>query len=565
MVLIQKLNISLTKLGKVLGLLILCSLSFGVVAQSGEKVDIFSPADSLIGINKDGVEQRKLMGHVSLRQGTTLLYCDIAIMNPLTNNVEAYGHVKIIQADTVTITGDSATYYGNIRLAKISGRVLLDDRTIKLSTKRMDYDLNARLAVYNTGGKITDKDGQILTSKEGIYNTVSKVMLFQKNVKINNPKEKFTLTADSLRYSTYSKEAFFIAPTKIVSKTDTMTVNSGIYNTKNKISNFIGRSTVKTSDYDITGDTLFSDTPSEIRIARGNVIFVSKKDKSILTGNYGVASGKTGMTKVHGNALMQTWQGRDSTQASADTLYLSADTLISIDNKETKLRKMLAYKKVLIFRKDFQGRCDSLAYNTSDSTIFFYQKPILWNPESQSEADSINVLMKANRPYLMNMKGKSFVIQQDSVKNFNQIKGRKITVNFNDKGGLEKVNVEGNGESVYYALTEKNETTGLNRVQCSRMLMNFREGKVKRIAFYTKPEAKFVPPHEMTPSIKFLEDFQWKEADRPTKAKTIAPRILPKVKKDSTQNKDIPSKILAKNDSIKARPEERKLLKKKKL
>ncbi len=496
------------------------------IAQSGQPIEIIAPADSLVGININGVELRKLIGHVSLRQGTTLLFSDLAILNPITNVVEAYGKVKIIQSDTVTITGDSAIYFGNSRQAKITGKVLLDDRTIKLTTRQLDYNMNTRMAVYTTNGRIVDKEGQILTSKEGYYNTGTKIMLFKQKVNMVNVKDKFTLKSDSLRYSTATKEAFFIAPTQIVNKNDTVLVKAGVYNTRNKISNFLGRSTIRTEEYEITGDTLLSDTPTEIRIARGNVIFVSKKDKSILTGNYGKTIGKTGVTKIHGNAVLKSWQGKDSLTVSTDTLFLSADTLISLENKELKTKKMLAYKKVLIYRKDLQAKCDSLSYNMSDSTIFFYQKPIIWNDGSQSEADSINLMMVNNKPKVMNLKGKCFVIQQDTLKNFNQIKGRKITVNFIE-GKLDRVNVEGNGESIYYAVDEKNKLTGMNRVQCSRMVINFQKSKVKRIAFIAKPDAKFMPPKEIKETVKYLDNFNWRDKDKPTKASTIACRICP--------------------------------------
>ena len=48
----------------------------------------------------------------------------------------------------------------------------------------------------------------------------------------------------------------------------------------------------------------------------------------------------------------------------------------------------------------------------------------------------------------------SFVISQDSMTNFNQIKGRKMTAFFDEKS-ISHVIVLGNGESLYYALEEK--------------------------------------------------------------------------------------------------------------
>ncbi len=521
-----------------LTLILLNFTSFSVKAQTtnSNQVEIIK-ADSLIGINQPFMQMKKLIGNVGLRQGTTLLYCNLAVLNETTNILEAYGKVKIIQADTVTITGDTAYYFGNERKAKINGHVKLDDRTIVLSTSALDYDLNTNIAYYNTGGKIVDKKST-LTSKEGYYSTVTKLFDFKKNVKVFD--KEGSLSADSLRYSTLSKEAFFIAPTLVVNKKDTTYANPGSqYNTVTKISNLKGRSTVKTEDYTMTADTMIYDPPTEIGVAIGNIHFVSKKDKAILTGDRGRYAKKTGVTRVFGHALLKN-------VFENDTLFLTADTLVSLDNKETKTKKLYAYKKVLIYKSDFAGKCDSLSYNVSDSTIYFYQKPILWNLKNQSEADSIHILLKNNKISTMNMKGKSFVISIDTLTNYNQMKGRKMLVTFTNDSKIEKVNVEGNGESIYFAVDEKNTLTGMNRVQCGKMTMSFAKNKISKIAFLAKPEGKFIPPKEVKEDDKELDGFRWKAVDKPTKESILArvARTIPasskSVKKDSLSvKKDI--------------------------
>lgn len=497
-------------------------------------------ADSLVGLNQPFMQMRKLMGNVALRQGTTLLYCNLAVLNETTNILEAYGKVKIIQADTVTITGDTAYYFGNERKAKINGRVKLDDKTIILNTNKLDYDLNSSVAFYNTGGKVLDKKST-LTSKEAYYNTVTKLVNFKTNVKVVD--KDGNLSADSLRYSTLSKEAFFVAPTLIVNKKDTTYANPGSqYNTLTKISNLKGRSTVKTEDYVMTADTMIYDPPTEIGVANGNILFISKKDKAILTGDKGRYSKKTGVTRVFGHALLKNI-------FENDTLFLNADTLVSLDNKETKVKKLYAYKRVLMYKSDMSAKCDSLSYNVSDSTIYFYQKPILWNTKNQSEADSINIGLKNNKIKIMNLKGKSFVISIDTLVNYNQIKGRKMVVNFTDSSRVEKVTVEGNGESIYYAIDEKNTVTGMNRVQCGKMNLNFAKNKVSRIAFLAKPDGKFIPPKEIKPDDKELDGFRWRLSERPTKEmimKIVSPPIevkIPQIKKDSVIIKKVEKEV----------------------
>jgi lipopolysaccharide export system protein LptA len=524
-------------------LLFFCSLkSFAQIPTSAQpmnpnQVEIIK-ADSLVGINQGFFQQRKLIGNVALRQATTLVYCNLAILNETTNILEAYGKVKIIQADTVTITGDTAYYFGNERKAKINGRVKLDDKTVVITTNKLDYDLNSHVAYYNTNGKVVDKKST-LTSREAYYNTVTKLVNFKTNVKVID--KDGNLTADSLRYNMLSKEAYFVAPTLIVNNKDTTYANTGSqYNTLTKISNLKGRSTVRTEDYVMTADTMIYDPPTEIGIANGNILFVSKKDKVILTGDKGRYSKKNGYTRVFGHALMKNLMEND-------TLFINADTLVSIDNKETKVKKMYAYKKVQIYKSDMAGRCDSLSYNVSDSTIYFYQKPILWNTKNQSEADSINVLLKRNKIKLMNLKGKSFVISLDTLVNFNQIKGRKMQVMFTDSAKMEKVTVEGNGESIYYAIDEKNTVTGMNRVQCGKMNLSFAKSKVSRIAFVGKPDGRFIPPKEVKEGDKELDGFRWRLNERPTKEsiiKAITPILEVKTK---PANKD---SILVKQDEI---------------
>src|SRR5260370_32517967 len=106
------------------------------------------------------------------------------------------------------------------------------------------------------------------------------------------------------------------------------------------------------------------------------------------------------------------------------------------------------------------------------------------------------------------MVSNSFVVSQDSIKDFNQIKGRKMTTYFENKS-IHHVVVEGNGESIYHALEEKKLKkdslllkitflVGMNKIICSNMRINFKAGKVNSINFYVKPDASFFPPHEIT-------------------------------------------------------------------
>jgi lipopolysaccharide export system protein LptA len=486
---------------------------------AGKIVNILR-ADSLTGVVVKGVNLKRLVGNVALQQGNVLLNADLVLQNEAANTLQAFGNVRIVQADSVTITGDTATYNGNTRFAKMTGRrVVLNDGTITLTTRRLDYNLTSHVAYYTGGGTIVDKQST-LTSREGTYNTELKLFTYRGDVRVVDPQS--TITADSLRYNSLSKEAFFIAPTtKIVSKDDTLYAKPGsVYNTRTRTSNFRGRSQYSSPKYDLTADTLIYDPPTKIAIAHGNVVFVSRPDSAILTGREGRNYGQSGLTRVWGNALLRNI-------SKGDTLYLAADTLVA---RETitpidTLRRLFAYRAVRIFRRDFQGKCDSLAYYVNDSTLYFYKKPVLWSTDSQSEGDSVRLFLKNGRISSLLLQGKAFVISLDTLRNFNQMKGRRITSFLNNENKLERVLVEGNAESIYFALDDKKKLIGMNRVECARMTLSFRQGEVKRIAFVGKPESSLTPPAQITPANRELDGFIWREKLRPTKQQVIEGRI----------------------------------------
>lgn len=483
-------------------------------------------ADSLILSKQEPSDTREFIGNVSFQHKGAILYCDMATQYESTNTLEAFGNIRIVQGDTLTVTGDSLFYDGNTRFAKVLGRkVVLTDSKVKLTTRIIEYDMPRNRAYYPVWGVIV-QDSSTLTSQKGYYNTRSKVFNYKENVRIENP--KYTITTDSLQYNARTKMALFKAPTLIKSKDGDIIANSGsTYNTQTQQSNLKGRSKVVNEEYTLVGDTLQFDQKTESGVARGNVELVSKKDKVILTGNRADRNGQTGFTKITGNAIMRNGSERDTLYLRADTLYAyevvdkAAKARKDTAQREKKMEKLIASGNVLVFRPDIQSRSDSLLYDLKDSVIHFFTKPILWNPQNQSEADTIHVYMKNGKVNKMFLVNQGFVIAQDTSQNYNQVKGRKIAALFNEETRLDQVIVEGNGQSIYYALDDRNKLIGVNHVECSKMNIRFRENQVKRITFVGKPDAKLVPPKELTNSANRLDGFNWRESERPTKAQVL--------------------------------------------
>jgi hypothetical protein len=338
----------------------------------------------------------------------------------------------------------------------------------------------------------------------------------------------YTLMSDTLQYNSKTKIVYFRAFTKLIdSEGKTAIYEHGIYDTRKKISN-LATGEMETPSYKIKADQYDLDDKRKHYKVKDHIVMTSKKENMTVFGDDGFFDKKTGFSKVWTNAYVT------KVDDAGDTLFLSADTLVSIDNPDPKKQRLLAYHHVKIFKSDMQGKADSLAYLSADSTLYFYHDPILWNSDNQMTADSIWMLTKNKKIDRIYMVGNSFVASIDSLKNFNQIKGRKMTTYFAGKY-IDHVIVEGNGESLYHALEEKqikkdsllikiSYLVGMNKMICTDIRINFKKGKVNNVNSYVKPDASFFPPHEIKDADRTLKGFNWQEALRPKKEDVVKKR-----------------------------------------
>lgn len=494
----------------ILPILLIFVCSFSAFSQG--KITI-EDAESLVGgKNEAGEPYRKLIGNVVLRQGNTRIFGDSVILYSQKNISEVFGErVRVEEGDSITVIGDKLIYDGNKRVAEMRNDVIYRDPSMTLYSDNLDYDLKASLAYYFGGGRLVDTTN-VLTSEEGSYNTVTNMASFKDSVVLVNP--DYTLESDTLRYNTVTKVAYTMGPT-VITRNDGMELYAKAgseYLTTQKQSIF-GLGTIETESYVISGDQLFFDEISQLYRATANVEMVAKEDNVIISGDSAIYRKEAGITKIYGHAVMRK-------PMQMDTLYLSADTLVSLEDSIPENERILAYKDVRIYRSDLQALSDSLAYHITDSILYFYQNPIMWNGGSQIVADSINVEVIEGQVRKMNTTENSFVISQDTIKNYNQVKGRDMVAYF-EQGNIKQIDVEGNGESIYFALEQDTILVGMNKIIGSDLKIIFTENQVSNIHVYVKPQASFFPPHEITKDTRKLENFSWRAAERPSKAQVL--------------------------------------------
>jgi len=472
-------------------------------------------AGALVGDEINGTKVRKLIGNVSLQQDDVFLYCDSAYQYLERNQVEAFSNVRVVQSDTMTITGDHGFYDGDRRTARMSGSVVMRDPRMTLTTPTLDYDLNRKTASYTETGHLTDPQNT-LDSQQGFYDTVSKVFVFKRDVHLVTPDSE--LNNDTLRYNTISKIAYFNGPTRIKGKSGNLYAEGGNYNTRTRVSDFKRNAKIDTPNYRLGGDRLVYDEVKQYGMANGHVSLISKKDNLTLRGDAGKYWRALGRTKLYGGRPVVRNIGNQK-----DTLYMAADTLISIEARpgQTTTRTVLyAFPKVQIFRGNLQGICDSLTYDRQDSIIYLNRDPVLWQAKNQLTADSMQIRSKRGKVDEMRLYANAFAVSQDTLLNFNQTKGRNMMAYFRDNK-MRRVDVLGNAESIFYALDGDTATTGMNRVLSANMRLLFLESKMNKISVLANPEAKFIPPSELKPDDERLKGFAWRAAERPTRRQVL--------------------------------------------
>jgi lipopolysaccharide export system protein LptA len=491
-------------------------LSFATAPAFGQKkVKLRSANVAKSGRLPGGDRYERAIGNVVFTQNKTTIYCDSAHIFKKKNSLNAFGRVRITEGDSVNITGRKLEYDGNKKLAKLRGNVVFTKlATATLYTDHLDYTRPSNLAYYYNGGKLVDSTNT-LTSNKGYYNVNSNLASFKKNVKVVNP--DYTMYADSLQYNSRTKLIYFVSETKVVNNDSTTFVyKSGVHNTRTKVSD-LKAGVAESPEYTISGADYDLDALKNIARIRGNVVMTHKKENLIIYGQASDYFKNTGITKVYNNAYVA------KVTENNDTLFMRADTLVSVDNADPTKRRLLAYHHVRIFKSDLQGVADSLEYRSADSTIYFYKNPVLWSQGNQLSADSIRMLIKNNTINKIYLVANSFVISSDTLLNFNQIKGRKMTADIR-RGKISTVYVEGNGESIYFALDDKTKLLmGMNKIICSNIMIRFRDGRVNNLSFYVKPEANFIPPHELKKDDLTLKGFSWKVDEKP-KREDVVPK-----------------------------------------
>lgn len=446
----------------------------------------------------------KLIGNVQLKQEGVLMFCDSAYLFD-NNSLKAYGHVRIVEGDSLTLLGDSLDYNGNTKFAKVRGNVKVDNKSSVLTTKYLDYDRMKGTAYYYSGGTIEGiQEGTTLTSIRGYYYPEGKIFHFKDSVVLKHP--DYTIYTDTMHYNPDLEKTWFFGPTDIISEKEKIYCEAGWFDQLNNLAEFRQEAVIHSSGQSLWGDTIRYDEAAKIGRAFCNVMILDTNEKFEVTGDYAIHYEEDSVSMV--TLRMQLAQ-----EMSGDSFYLHADTMYARFDTAGH-RQIETFHHVKFFKSDMQGKCDSLVYSTGDSIIYMFEKPVLWSDENQITADSIRILMKNEEIDRMFMDENAFIVSHQDSLYYNQIKGRNMIGYFKD-AELDLVRVFGNGETVYYPEEEDGTMIGVNKTVCSNMSIRIDSSKIRSITFYDNPVAVLTPSDDMPAEGIRLSDFQWLDHIRP--------------------------------------------------
>ncbi len=470
-----------------------------------------------------------LTGNVTFSKGGMMMYCDSAHYFPGSESLDAFSHVRMVQGDTLEVTGDSMIYRSYDQLARLFGSpVMMRNRDVTLETDEFTYDLFTEFGYYTVGGVLTDAQNR-LVSQEGEYVPSTKEATFYTDVKLNSLTENddsLYIYTDTLYYNTGTHIAELNSPSLIINKADTIFTTDGVYDTNTKVANLYRHSLVRMSrGTTLEGDTLFYDRPAGYGWARGNMALIDSAKQSTLSGDYGYYDQNIDSAYVTGRALAMEY-------SQGDTLYLHGREIFSfrsidtLSHPEDTIAKTAAYveydttqvvvahPRVRFYRSDMQGVCDSMRFEQKDSTLYMFRHPIVWSDQRQIFGNVIMLHMNDSTIERATLPDFGFSAEQVEGDFFNQISGKEMIAYFRD-GEMHRIDINGNVEAIM--LPQENDST-YNKIintESSYLTADFKGRELLRMKMWPETSGTVTPLYLAKKSLFFLSKFKWYTGIRP--------------------------------------------------
>ena len=488
-------------------------LSLEVWAQSESRIYLLH-SDRLFHDTQIDAKAQILVGNVQFCHDDVFMYCDSALFYEASNSLDAFGNVRMVQGDTVSLVGDVMYYDGLDKLARVRNNVVLIHGQMTLYTDSLDYDRLYNVGYFFEGGRIVTTDNE-MTSDWGEYRPETKVAVFNYNVHMVSPappqQTRTTLLTDTLYYNTVTSVANARGPSTIDDGGCHIYTEFGYMNSKSNDLTLLMRSEMSNNGKKLIGDSIVWNSVDSIGEAFGNVVYTDLLNKNAMTGNYCYYDDRTGYSLGTDSACII-----DFSQG-ADTMYMHADSIkmYSFNLKtDSAYRTMHAYNHVRMFRRDMQGVCDSLVYQTRDSMMTMYKDPIVWTGNQQLLGEEIQAFMNDSTIDSIYVLRQTLSCERLDSLHYNQVAGHEMH-SYMENGELKMTHVIGNVIVNYFPLDEDSLLIAMNHMESTEMKMFMGENRRMKKIWMPAATGTFYPIPMIPGDVRFLENFQWFDYVRP--------------------------------------------------
>ncbi len=297
-------------------------------AQNQEEKDslvVLLSSKSMEMVDIEGGRYRKVTGPARFLHNNTYLLCDTALWNVETQVIEAWGNVSVLQEETV-LTSDNLNYFINDDLAQFRGSTvqLTDKDHNTLRTRHLDYNTKDSVAVFMNGGSMRDKDGQIIESRNGTYD--SKIKKFSFVTDVNMFTDSIFVKTRELVYESELELATFGYATDAWQDNNMLSSNRGWYDRSRELFFFSNDVHVMSEDQEGWCDSLFFHrNTSDVEMLGNAQITDTTRNVFALAGRLEYVDSLSKVTMTRKPAVISQTEEQDG---SVDTVYLGADKLV---------------------------------------------------------------------------------------------------------------------------------------------------------------------------------------------------------------------------------------------
>lgn len=308
-----------------LALLLCLPLSAQQKEEQQDSLIWLMSAKSAKMVDVEGGRYRKVIGPARFLHNGTYLICDTALWNVETKVIDAWGNVSIMQEETV-LTSDNLKYLIDEDLARFRGSVvqLTDKDHNTLRTRYLDYNTKDSVAVFKNGASMRDKDGQIIESRDGTYESKIKKFTFTNDV--NMFTDSIFVKTRKLIYESDLNLATFGAGTNAWQEDNMLSSEKGWYDRGREVFLFMDDVHVMTPDQEGWCDSLyFYRGPQDVEMLGNAQISDTTRNVFSLAGRIQYQDSLSKVTLTRDPAVItQT----DEEDGSVDTVYLGAEKLV---------------------------------------------------------------------------------------------------------------------------------------------------------------------------------------------------------------------------------------------